>query len=259
MKVDGLYFDVVGSGDPVVLLHAGGMDSRMWSAQMESLSSAYKVVRCDMRGSGQSERPLSPFSPSEDVVRVLDHLGLGRATLVGLSLGGRIALDVVLDHPERVSSLVLVGAGLAGFDFSLDYQQMMVSILGPLALGNVEAYVAAFLDSALGPRGEEAQPLVAQMLVDNQHLFSGDAAFIVPSEPLAIDRLAAVQVPTLVVTGEEDHPDILEIGRMLATGIAGAERQTVAGAAHMVSLDAPEEFNRILLRFLAKAAKKSSA
>ncbi|MEO8034299.1 MAG: alpha/beta hydrolase [Acidobacteriota bacterium] len=181
----------------------------------------------------------------------LHHLGLRKAALIGSSLGGRTAIDVALDHSELVSSLVFVGAGLAGFEFSLDYQQMMVSILGPLALGNTTSYVAAFLDSALGARSEESQPLVAQMLVDNQRLFSGDAAFLVPSEPPASSRLPEIHVPTLVMTGAEDHPDILEIARILATGIAGAERQTVPGAAHMVSLDAPDEFNRIVLRFLA--------
>jgi 3-oxoadipate enol-lactonase len=251
VKVDGLHYDVTGEGPAVVLLHAGGLDSRMWGPQLRSLSASHTVVRCDMRGSGQSDRPLAPFSPSEDVVTVMRHAGVTKAAVVGASLGGRTALDLALDHPELVTVLVVAAAAITGFELSLDYQQMMVSILGPLALGNVDAYVEAFLDSSLGPRDEESQPLVARMLIDNQNLFTGDAALLLPSEPPAMERLSATRVPTLILTGAGDHPDIGEMAVRLQSMISVAEAETIAGAKHLVSLDRPEEFNRAVLRFLA--------
>lgn len=251
MIVDGLSYELAGAGDPVVLLHAGGMDARMWDGQVAAFAASHTVIRCDLRGSGKSAPPRMPFSASEDVVAVLRHLGIERASIVGASLGGRTAIDLAIEHPELVERLVLVSAGLSGFEFSPDYQQAIVDVLGPLATGNEHGFVAAFLDSSLGPRAEAAQPLVARMLIDNQSLFTGGAAFLRTLEPPALERLAAIIAPTLVVSGEFDHPDIRAIATLLAGAIENAHEVVIAGAGHMANLDAPSRFNEAVLAFLA--------
>jgi 3-oxoadipate enol-lactonase len=251
MIVDGLSYELAGEGDAVVFLHAGGMDARMWDAQVEAFAQTHTVIRCDLRGSGKSAPPRGPFSASEDVVAVLRHLDVERASIVGASLGGRTAIDLAIEHPELVEKLVLASAGLSGFEFSAQYQQDIVDVLGPLATGNEIGYVEAFLDSSLGPRSEEAQPLVARMLIDNQGLFTGGAAFLRTLEPPAMQRLPAIIAPTLVVCGEFDHPDIRAIASLLAAAIENAREVVIPGAGHMANLDAPAEFNRVVLNFLA--------
>jgi pimeloyl-ACP methyl ester carboxylesterase len=252
MIVDGLSWELAGAGDPVVFLHAGGLDARMWEAQVAAFAVSHTVIRCDLRGSGQSAPARVPFSASDDVIAVLRHLGIERASVVGASLGGRTAIDLAIEHPEAVDRLVLVSAGLSGFEFSAQYQQDIVDVLGPLATGNEIGYVEAFLDSSLGPRVEDAQPLVARMLLDNQGLFTGGAALLRTLDPPAMDRLGAIIAPTLVVAGEYDHPDILAIASLLAERIENARAVVIPGAGHMANLDAPEEFNRLVLGFLTE-------
>ena len=103
-----------GAGFPIVMLHAGVADSRMWQAQADEFAKQFDVVRPDMRGFGDSELPPHPWKPREDLLALMDELRLKPAHLVGCSMGGSLAIDFVIDHPERVSKLVLVGAGVGG-------------------------------------------------------------------------------------------------------------------------------------------------
>ncbi|HEY8236943.1 MAG TPA: alpha/beta hydrolase [Gaiellaceae bacterium] len=115
-----LYREVAGEGPPVVLVHAGICDSRMWDPQWETFPRAHRVVRYDLRGFGRS--PLRPgrYSPPADLIALLDELALGPVTLVGVSMGGGISLQAAVARPELVSALVLVGSGVRGHDWS-DY------------------------------------------------------------------------------------------------------------------------------------------
>jgi pimeloyl-ACP methyl ester carboxylesterase len=109
-----LYYESAGEGPAVVLVHGGLVDSRLWDAQVGPLSKRLRVVRYDLRGFGRSADAHAPFSHLEDLRALLDFLKIERASLVGLSLGGIIAADFALEHPERVDRLVLVGPGLRG-------------------------------------------------------------------------------------------------------------------------------------------------
>lgn len=110
MRVEGgtLYYDVRGSGPPVVLLHAGGMDLTMWDPQIGTLARTFRIIRYDARGHGRSTAPRGPSSTVEDLRLLLDHLGVERAHLVGISMGAGVALNFSTTHPERVRTLVLV-------------------------------------------------------------------------------------------------------------------------------------------------------
>jgi pimeloyl-ACP methyl ester carboxylesterase len=103
-----LYYEAKGEGQPLILLHAGGMDSRMWDAQFDRLSQVFLVVRYDLRGFGRSSKPGQPFYPVDDLYQLMRHLGIKRASLAGLSMGSGVALDFALEHPEVVEKLVLV-------------------------------------------------------------------------------------------------------------------------------------------------------
>lgn len=102
-----LYYEVQGEGEPLILLHAGGMDSKMWDAQFDYLSKQFRVIRYDLRGFGRSSKPEQPFYPVDDLYQLMQHLGIKRASLVGLSMGSGVALNFALEHPEMVEKLVL--------------------------------------------------------------------------------------------------------------------------------------------------------
>src|SRR3954463_6383416 len=109
-----LYYEAMGEGTAVVLVHGGLVDSRLWDAQMKPLSKHFRVVRYDIRGYGRSPAPTGEYYPHEDLRALLDYLKIDKATLVGLSLGGIVAADFALEQPARVERLVLVGSGLRG-------------------------------------------------------------------------------------------------------------------------------------------------
>ncbi|HEY9401750.1 MAG TPA: SgcJ/EcaC family oxidoreductase [Pyrinomonadaceae bacterium] len=102
-----LYYELQGEGQPVILLHAGGMDSKMWDAQFNYLSQQFQVVRYDLRGFGRSSKTEQPFHPVDDLYQLMHHLGIKRASLIGLSMGSGVALNFALEHPEMVEKLAL--------------------------------------------------------------------------------------------------------------------------------------------------------
>jgi pimeloyl-ACP methyl ester carboxylesterase len=110
-----IYYEVVGEGEPLVLVHAGIADSRMWEGQLTAFADRYRVLRYDMRGFGRTAMVEGTFSHHEDLRGLLDFLGLDRAHLVGCSMGGGAVLDFALEYPDRVGNLVLVGSAVGGF------------------------------------------------------------------------------------------------------------------------------------------------
>jgi len=252
--------DVTGEGPAVALVHAGIADSRMWEPQLRSFAATHTVVRVDLPGFGNSPVESNPVSYRGAVAEALDAAGSDRAAVVGTSLGGRVALEVALDFPERVTALVLVGAGLDGHDWSQKVEAFGEAEEEALARGDLEAAVNLNVDLwVVGPhrKGDEIDPallgLVAEMQRNAFRLGEGhDDLREVRLDPPASQRLGEVSVPTLVVTGDEDVEDIHVIAGQLANGIPGAQRTTIAGAAHLPNLERPEEFDRIVLGFLAE-------
>jgi pimeloyl-ACP methyl ester carboxylesterase len=255
-----LWHDVHGKGPPVVLLHAGVSDSRLWEPQLDSFTQSHTVLRVDLPGFGNSPLETDPVSFRGAVRDAMDAEGIDRAALVGVSLGGNTALQLTLDSPERVTALVLVGAGLPGHEWSEEVTSFFAAEEEALERGDLEAAVDANLRAWLaGPRRalediDAAQrELVGEMQKQAFRQQKGhEDVRMLRLDPPESERLAEVKVPTLVVTGDEDVADIHRVADRLATEIPGAERATIAGAAHLPSLERPEEFDRIVLGFLAE-------
>jgi pimeloyl-ACP methyl ester carboxylesterase len=231
----------------------------MWEPQLRSFPESHTVLRLDLPGFGNSPIETNPISYRGSVGEALDAAGIGRAALVGTSFGGMVALDFALDSPERVAALVLVGAGTDDHDYSEEMQAFDAAEEAAVARGDLDAAVAANLDFwVAGPRrtADEVDPkireLVAEMQLQAFRQSKGhDDLRAARLDPPASQRLGDVNVPTLVVTGDEDVDDIRVMGDRLARDIPGAERATIAGAAHLPNLERPEEFDRIVLDFLA--------
>jgi pimeloyl-ACP methyl ester carboxylesterase len=182
---------------------------------------------------------------------VRDRLPPEPVTLIGTSLGGRIALELALESPDRVAALVLVGPGLDGHEWSDELDALRNEEEEALARGDLDAAAQVTVRVWLADDAEpEVGTLVAEMQRNAFVLQQGHELRIAPLDPPASSRLAEIRVPTLVVTGDEDVRDIHAIADKLATEIPGAERATIAGSGHLPSLERPDEFDAVVLAFL---------
>ena len=259
-----LHHEVAGEGPPVVLIHEGIADSRMWELHWRTFPREHRTVRLDLRGFGESPLEPGPYSHARDVVGLLEHLVLGPAALVGVSLGGSVALQVALARPDLVSALVLVGSGLGGWDWSEETQAGWAEEGAALERGDLDAAVNVNLRMwVAGPDRsvDEVDPQVVESVSEMQRrafelwLKVGEAA---QEEQLVEDvagRLGKI-VPTLVLVGEEDRPEIRAIAERLASEIPGAEHTTIADTAHVPSMERPKEFDELVLGFLSEAQSR---
>jgi pimeloyl-ACP methyl ester carboxylesterase len=251
---------VAGAGPAVLLLHAGIADPRMWDDQLPAFAARYRIVRCDLPGFGDSSLPRDEFAPLAQLAALLTHLHIERAAVVGCSFGGRIALDFALEYPARVGALVLVGSGVGGYRMSAALDAVEEQIEAALAAGDLdhaaELDLRAWVD---GPRRtpEQLDPAMrARAHVMARHVYEVAAEGgrpLLPARP-AVERLTELRVPTLVLVGDQDQPDMLTIADLLAGGIPGATKATLAGTAHLPNMEQPQTFNRLVLDFLAEVA-----
>jgi 3-oxoadipate enol-lactonase len=241
----------------VVLIHAGIADSRMWAPQLESFVPEHHVIAPDLSGFGASPYQSDVVDFRAEVREAMDAAGMERAAVVGTSLGGMVALGLALETPERVSGLVLVGAGIDDHEWSPEMEELDNAETGALERGDRDAAAESQLAWVTGPRRprDAVDPNVLELVTAMQHtiydLQEGHEVRSKRLDPPASQRLGEVSVPTLVLMGDEDFDDILRIGDRLAAEIPGAERATIADAAHLPNLERPDEFDRIVLGFLA--------
>jgi len=257
----GLAYEVAGTGDPIVLIHAGVADRRMWDPQWSAFSAAGRVVRYDLRGYGETLPPTGPWSHHADLLALLDELDIRRAHLVGASVGAGIAVEAALAQPSVVASLVLAAPGgpLYG-EATDDLRSFWHEEVEALDRGDLDAAVEVNLRTWVdGPdRAPDAADLAVRAFVGRMQRdafelpeWDPDGAPESELEPPAHARLAEVACPTLIVVGEGDQAATLEAARRASTEIPGAGLITVPEVGHMLTLERPAEFEEAVLRFLA--------
>jgi pimeloyl-ACP methyl ester carboxylesterase len=261
-----LYYEVAGSGPALTLIHAGIADSRMWDDQFAVFAERFRVVRYDLRGFGQSEMPAGPYTMRDDLRALLHALGIARTHLIGVSMGGSIALDFTLDFPELVSSLVLVAAGISGSKPSDFLREQWTALEAVMERGDLDAVneleLRLWVDGA-GRTPDQVNPSVRERVrVMNAGVLANEARneqgqLARPLDPPALGRLDEIAAPTLVIVGTLDVPDILENADLLAAPIPGARKVVLPGVAHLPPLEVPAEFNRLVLDFLRGTSSQS--
>ena len=258
VAVPTLYYESAGQGETIVLIHGGQMDRRMWDRQFSNLATKYQVIRYDVRGFGQSPAAIMPYSDDDDLLALLDHLHVAKAHLVGLSLGGRISLDFALTHPERVSSIVLVGPGMSGFDWSKESQQSFMAVVNAIQRDGPQRAVEMWLkDPYMAPameRRDIAQRL-RELATDNMRAWVSNDALARSIDPPAAKRLKSVRVSTLVIVGSRDVPDIQRIVERISREVPGAKKVVIEGAGHIVNMEKPEDFKRVLSEWLVEKSR----
>ena len=258
-----IYYEVDGSGPALTLIHAGVANLRQWDEQVPVLAAAHRVIRYDTRNFGHTTSDNVTFSNREDLLELLDHLGVAQTAVLGLSRGGSIAVDFTLEHPDRITALIAVAAGLGGFEAPVppDEQALWEEYERRYEAKDwdwiVDTETAFWVD---GPR--QSSDRVPSAIRQRVHGWIADAyrdhgsedLTALPLEPPAAGRLGAIAVPTLVMVGDLDESATMASCRKLATDIPNARFEVFEGVAHMVNLEEPQRFTRLVRDFLAEAA-----
>lgn len=256
-----LYFEVHGEGAPLVLVMGIGYDSSLWKlAQVPALSQRFQVIIFDNRDAGQSSRADAPYSiadMADDTARLMDALGIGRAHLLGLSMGGMIGQEFALRHPKRLDHLILAGCGAAPARVAFDPIRTWNWVKANDRSGETFACQQfTWLFSTAFLRNQQAVAQTMAMLSQNPHPISAEAYDRQAQAYLqydALDRLGGIKAPTLVIAGEQDLLTPPHVCHEVASGIPGATFEVIrgAGSSHVVPIERPEDFNGIVTRFLS--------
>jgi pimeloyl-ACP methyl ester carboxylesterase len=258
-KHDGgwLRYATAGEGDPVVFIHGFGLDLSMWDPQWAAFARRHRVIRYDMRGYGTSSLPDGAYSHADDLLALLDFLGARPAHLVGLSLGGRVALRVAAAQPAAVRSLSLADPAMDGHIWTVDWLRRWRAMTDAAKGGDLAQAKKLWREHILfGPaNGDPGVAEALRIMIERYsgwHLRHPDPG-TAPS-PAVAERLQDISTPTLVMVGELDLPDFQSIARRLRQELPAAELRTLAGAGHMSNMEAPRAFNELVLEFVQRCA-----
>jgi len=258
LRVNGveMAYDSTGGGAPVLLLHAGIADRRMWDDATPMLAERFRVIACDLRGFGETPLPDGPFVYAADVAALLEGLAIERAHVVGVSMGGHVGLDLALARPELVDRLVLVGAGIDGWEHDASLVAAWNEEEAAFERGDLDEVawinVRTWLDGPTGDAGRVSASL-------RRRVYEMQRTALELDNPAAIGgwltasrraRLGEISAPTLVLVGALDQRDFRKIARVLAAEIPGSRFEELTGVAHLPPLERPEAFVRTVLGFL---------
>ena len=252
-----IYYEAEGAGEPVVMIHAGVANLRMWDDQVAALRDSYRVIRYDTRGFGRTETDAVEFSNRADIAALLDHLGERSAHIVGFSRAGSIALDFTIEYPDRVRSLVVGAGGIGGYESPDESSAETFEVAEKLweakdwaALSEWETAYWADGPGQAVDRVPEVRAKVHDWVLTN-YLAEKEEGKPQVLDPPAVGRLGEVKAPLLVAIGTLDDPGTQESMRHLAEAVPGARLEVFEGVAHMINLERPDRFNALLREFLA--------
>ena len=247
-----LYYEQAGRGETIVFLHDGLVHSATWDEQFDRFAGEYRVIRYDRRGFGQSDPARAPYSDIEDLHRLFEQLHVSEAHLVGCSAGSRLAIDFALAFPDKVKSLLLVGAVVSGLDFTNHFYTRGGRFKTEY-FDDPERSIEywAFEDPyEIAPENKAVKEKVSAILKANPQDITAARGRFVKSPRSAMERLSEIDVPVLILVGEKDIPDVHAHSGAINAGIKGSRRVVVKGAGHMVHMEQPEVFDREAARFL---------
>jgi 3-oxoadipate enol-lactonase len=263
-----LYYEIHGPGNiaasaPVlVLIHGFSCDCRLWDAQMAAWSQTHRVLRYDLRGYGRSALPTAErYSHAGDLQALLEHLGIARAAIAGISMGGWIATHFALTRPHTAAALILLSAALVGWEWSPEWKTLWSAIAARATAQGIPAAKKLWLEHPMFAAAQQ-NPAMARQLDAMISAYSGwhwlnkdpQHAIEVPD----MERLAQLAAPTLIISGTHDFADFALIAQVLQQNISGA-RALQLPTGHLVNIEAPQSVNRAVADFLQAVAPASSA
>ncbi|MFD2169751.1 alpha/beta fold hydrolase [Tumebacillus lipolyticus] len=251
-----IYYETMGEGHPLVLIHGVDIDCRMWDSSFAALSHTFKVIRFDLRGFGKTKMTADPFSFFDDLNALLQHLGIEQTYVCGLSFGGYLALEFTLAHPEKVEKLVLCASALLGHPLSPQRELAKSEFIKIVQSGDVERGIEENVQQWLygpGQTGERIAPEVSDLFrAMSAHAFSLPDAHNMPRfiDPPVIERLGEISAETLVLTGGLDYIDFAQIAQKLTSELQQATHIELPNTAHLFPMEVPKQFTKLLSDFL---------
>ncbi len=248
-----LYYEVAGEGEPLILVHAGVSDHTMWDGQVKVFSPYYQVIRYDLRGFGKTTALAggegTAYLLGKDLLGLFQHLGLARASVLGLSLGGSVAVDFTLENPDKVKALIPVASGLSGSNLKPSAKE--AGIIEEMQKSGerrefekmAQIWAKFWVDGPLRPPDSGRDKL-------RNRIIPPKPSFV--EVPSAAGRLDEIKAPTLVIWGDQDVTTVQGGCERLVKEVPGAEKVIFEDTAHMVNWEQPEKFNRVVLDFLQR-------
>lgn len=257
-----IYYEAEGSGEPVVMVHAGVANLRMWDDQVAALRDSYRVIRYDTRGFGRTETDAVEFSNRADIAALLDRLDAESAHVVGLSRGGSIALDFAIEYPDRVRSLVVAAGGIGGYESPDEADASTFAQpdawLEARDWESLSDWETAYWADGPGQPPDRVDPALRAKVHDwilTTYQAEKEEGEPQRLDPPAVGRLGELRAPLLVMLGTLDDPGTSESMRHLAQVVPGARLEVFEASAHMLNLEQPERFNALLLEFFGEATR----
>lgn len=245
-----IFYEVAGDGPVLIFLHDGLVHREIWEDQFPFFSENYRVIRYDRRGYGKSSEAEGAFSNIQDLNNLFAQLKIDRASLIAMSSGGALAIDFTLRYPEKVSSLILVGAVVGGFPYTQHFYSRGGHLPADLKTAEERALYYAKEDPyEIFRENKSAQEKVVQFVKNNPRRGHGSAAGPRPAKPAYL-RLNEIKVPTLILVGEFDIPDVHAHAGAIQAGIANSKRDIIPNSGHLIPIEQPELFNEAVARFL---------
>ena len=257
-KVNGtsLFYETGGKGFPIVFVSGGGiLDRRGWDNQFETFAKTFRVIRYDIRGIGKSARPDGPFSHSEDLYALLTFFKIKRAHVVGLSVGGAIAIDFAIEHPEIADRLILVAPGLSSDAKSDPNLQSLAAISSMVKTDGIEHVIQLTLDApfVLSKENAGGRKKVREIYLDNRDVFEAGFPLYTlwqPIHPPPEERFANIRAPVLIIRGDRDNASYSSMTERISKGIPQAKTVVIPGGTHFLHLEKPAELTQAMRVFL---------
>jgi 3-oxoadipate enol-lactonase len=255
IEVDGgkLYYEEGGQAlQAVVLIHDGVVNSSVWNEVWPEFCQHFHTVRYDRRGFGKSPAATAWYSEIDDLAAVLRHLHLVRASLVGSSHGGQLAIDFTLAHPEIVQELVLVGPVLSGMPYTQHFLDRGKDAFALLQKNDIKGAIAEWSKDKylIAPQNDAARRKLLDLLTASPQDMTHEANDMIIASKPAIGRLGEIKAPTLIITGSADIPDVRAHAGAIEAGIPSARRVMIEGVGHLLYLEKPADFARQAVNFL---------
>ena len=242
-----------GAGSPLIFVHGMAGERHDWDRLMAALPTELATLRYDLRGFGRSEaRDGAQFSHSDDLLALMDARGIDRAALIGLSMGGGIALNFALNHPERVSRLVLISPAMTGWEWSDEWKALWRGVADAARAGELPLARQRWLDHPMFAVLRENPALADELRrsIDGYHGRQWIRDWQRDELP-DIDRLHTLAMPCLLLTGERDVADLRLIADVLEAAAPDIRRIDYADAGHMLHVERTAEVAAAVGGFLA--------
>jgi pimeloyl-ACP methyl ester carboxylesterase len=260
-----LYYEADGSGTPLVCVHAGVANLRQWDPHIAEWAQRYHVIRYDTRGYGKTESEPVDVTNRADLAAVLDHFDAPAAHILGCSRGGQISLDFAVENPDRVLTYTSVAGGVGNFepdlpkeviDAIIAFDEANMKLAEAKEWGAVADAETAYWFDGPGQPADRADPATRAMV--REWIYSNYAAEIEsgnpqPLEPSADTKLDRLTMPVLAVVGDRDEAYAMASMKHLATTVPNGRLEVFENAAHLLNLEYPERFTRLILDFLTEA------